>query len=30
VGWPEQQVVSRFWIISATLVIAALALIKLR
>ena len=29
-GWPEQQVVSRFWIISATLVIAALALIKLR
>lgn len=29
-GWPEQQVVSRFWIITATLVIAALALIKLR
>jgi len=29
-GWPEQQVVSRFWIITATLVIASLALIKLR
>ncbi len=29
-GWPEQQVVSRFWIASATMVIIALALIKLR
>lgn len=29
-GWPEQQVVTRFWIITATLVIAALTLIKAR
>lgn len=29
-GWTEQQVVTRFWIISVLLVIAALATIKLR
>lgn len=29
-GWPEQQVVARLWIISVLLVVAALALLKLR
>lgn len=29
-GWPEQQVVTRFWIITSTLVILALTLIKVR
>jgi len=30
VGWTEQTVVARFWIITAVLVIAALALVKVR
>jgi phospho-N-acetylmuramoyl-pentapeptide-transferase len=29
-GWPEQQVVSRMWIVSVILVVLALALIKVR
>jgi phospho-N-acetylmuramoyl-pentapeptide-transferase len=30
VGWTEQQVVSRFWIVTSILVVLALALIKVR
>jgi phospho-N-acetylmuramoyl-pentapeptide-transferase len=29
-GWPEQQVVARFWILSCLLVVLALALVKVR
>ena len=30
IGWTEQQVVTRFWIVTALLVVLAIALIKVR